>query len=145
MTSSLRMICSPNEHDFSELNETNYTTYAMEVYDNPQCTSEDEFLEDLKRVKYLKRLVNRFESTGEMRERLVLNHLIVFLNVFGIYHGTRLLFFRMDEDQHPILKTFLMYLSSMPEMIPGVGDDGEDLYSDSIPIHFKAAKILREI
>jgi hypothetical protein len=102
----------------NSLTETNYIRYAMNHYDNPQCTGISEFEEDMARLIYLKRLFRRYQRTGILRERLILNHLIVFINVFGIEAGVKLLFFRIDSDLHYILRTFLVYLGYLPEGQP---------------------------
>lgn len=100
------------------LTEQNYIRYAMNHYDNPQCTGIDEFEEDMARLIYLKRLFRKYSKNGVLRERLILNHLIVFCNVFGLEAGVRLLFFRIDPDLHYILRTFLVYLGYLPEGQP---------------------------
>ena len=69
---------------FEELNDENFTLFAIRHYDNPQCTSTEEFYEDIRRFRYLKRLLKRYKKTGELRERLILNHLIVLCNLFGV-------------------------------------------------------------
>ena len=69
---------------FEDLNEDNFTLFAIRYYDNPQCTSTEEFYEDIRRFRYLKRLLKRYVKTGELRERLILNHLIVLSNLFGV-------------------------------------------------------------
>lgn len=104
--------------DFLKLNDANYILYAMKNYGNPECVSIEEFHEDLNRIKYLKRLFRKYKTTGILRERLILNHIIIFYNIFGIEPATRLLFGRIEEDLHPYLKTFLVYLNTMPEKIP---------------------------
>jgi hypothetical protein len=90
----------------------------MKHYDNPQCTSIEEFHEDMNRIKYLKRLLRKYKSTGILRERLILNHIIIFYNIFGVEAGTRLLFNRIEEDLHPYLKTFIVFINSLPDKIP---------------------------
>jgi hypothetical protein len=92
--------------------------FAMRNYDNPQCLDLDEFHSDLNRIKYLKRLFKRYVTTGELKERLILNHIIVLYNVFGIVPATRLLFYKMDKEYYSLLKTFIVYLNFFPE-----GDD----------------------
>ena len=104
--------------DFIRLNDTNYVMFAMKHYNNPDCRSVDEFHEDLNRIKYLKRLLRKYKSTGVLRERLILNHIIIFYNIFGIEPATRLLFSRIEEDLHPYLKTFIVFLNSLPKTIP---------------------------
>ncbi len=97
------------------LTEDNYTFFAIRSYGNSQCKNLDEFHEDLNRTKYLKRLFRRYQATGQLRERLILNHIIIFYNVFGVEPATRLLFFKIEEELHPLLKTFLVYLNYVPE------------------------------
>jgi len=100
---------------FEVLHDENYTMYAMKNYNNPHCRGIDEFHEDLNRIKYLKRLLRKYTQSGELKERLILNHLIVFYNVFGIVPATRILFSRIENDVHSILKTFMVYLNYLPE------------------------------
>jgi hypothetical protein len=110
---------------FKKLDNDNYTLYAAKHYDNPTCRSVDEFNEDLTRLIYLKRLFRRYRRTGELRERLILNHLITFYNVFGTEAATRLLFFKIDPDLYDILKTFLIYLEYLPNSTKNL--DGIDI------------------
>ena len=100
------------------ITEENYMLFAMKVYENPQCKSVQEFHEDMNRIKYLKRLFKKYKSTGVLRERLILNHIIILYNVFGIQAATRILFTRLDKELHPILKTFLVFLHMFPDKIP---------------------------
>ena len=87
----------------------------MQHYDNPQCVEVEEFNDDLIKIKYIKRLFNQYSLGGELKERLLLNHIIVFFNVFQTKAATRILFFKLDEKFWPVLKTFLFYLQFMPE------------------------------
>ena len=103
---------------FDMITEENYMLFAMKVYENPQCKSVQEFHEDMNRIKYLKRLFKKYKSTGVLRERLILNHIIILYNVFGVEAATRILFARLDKELHPILKTFLVFLHMFPEKIP---------------------------
>ena len=100
---------------FDDLNEKNFLLYAMKEYSNPQCTEVEEFNDDLKKIKYIKRLLNQYVSEGVLKERLLLNHIIVFYNVFPPAAATRILFFKIEERFWPILKPFLFYLKLMPE------------------------------
>ena len=100
-----------------KLNEDNFLLFAMHNYDNPQCHSMAEFEEDLRKFLYLKKLIGRYKSNGELRERLILNHIIVLYNIFG-NAATRMLFYKLDEDYWDVLVTFLLYLNRMPETIP---------------------------
>lgn len=119
---------------FDVLNDDNYVMYAMKHYDNPQCVDMDEFYDDLHRTKYIKRLFNRYKSKNDLQERLILNHIIIFYNVFGIIAATKLLFFRISEEYHTILKTFLIYLNYIKS----------DFRTD-IKLDNKVTKILREV
>ena len=87
----------------------------MKEYNNPQCTEVEEFNDDLKKIKYIKRLLNQYVSEGVLKERLLLNHIIVFYNVFPPVAATRILFFKIEEKFWPMLKPFLFYLQLMPE------------------------------
>ena len=100
---------------FDDLNEKNFLLYAMKEYNNPQCVDVDEFNDDLKKIKYIKRLLNQYISEGILKERLLLNHIIVFFNVFSTKAATRILFYKMEEEFWPMLKTFLFYLKYLPE------------------------------
>jgi hypothetical protein len=99
------------------LNENNFIVYCMRNYDNPQCHSIEEFDEDLKRFLYLKKLLSRYKKNGDLKERLILNHLVVLYNVFGDA-TLNMLFYKVDEECWDSLITFLVYLERMPEEIP---------------------------
>ena len=101
--------------DFKSLTPENINMFAMKHYDNPSCVDEAEFLSDLKRFKYLKRLFRKYDMTGELKMRLIINHIIILSNVFGVDASTTLLFFKMEQKHWSLLKTFLVYLSFMPE------------------------------
>jgi len=105
------------------LTENNYISFAMHNYNNPQCRSVAEFEDDLNRIKYLKRLVGRYLRTGVLRDRLILNHLIVFCNVFGIEAAQQILFFKLCEEMQPVLKSCLVFLKSYPDPEDGVDID----------------------
>lgn len=98
------------------LSEENFVLYAARYYDNPQCQSTDEFYDDLKRFKYIKRLFNKYLETGELKERLILNHILVLTNVFSPDVAVKLMFIRLDEYLH-LLKPFLVLLNILPERI----------------------------
>ncbi len=101
--------------DFKSLTPENINMFAMKHYDNPSCVDEAEFLSDLKRFKYLKRLFRKYDTSGELKMRLIINHIIILSNVFGVDASTTLLFFKMEQKHWSLLKTFLVYLSFMPE------------------------------
>jgi hypothetical protein len=128
---------------FDDLNEKNYVHFAMKYYDNRQCTSVEEFNDDLNKIKYVKRLFNRFLETGELRTNLILNHLIVIYNVFENEAATRMLFFRVEKKFYSILKPFLIFLNRLPEKIKGI--DGEDIQTNHIPLNETTIKELRKI
>ena len=120
---------------FDNLSEDNFLLFAAKNYYNPRCIDADEFYDDLNRFKYVKRLVNRYTNGGELSERLILNHIIIFYNVFGIEAATRLLFFRLEEDLHPLLKTFLVFLNYLPEEgVPECDLERVPLYNDVISV-----------
>lgn len=97
-----------------ELNEENFIMYAIKHYDNPHCKGMDEFLDDLKRFKYLKRLFRKYNAGLDLKERLILNHLVVIYNLFGVEAATKMLFFKIEKRFWSQLKTFLVYLNYMP-------------------------------
>jgi hypothetical protein len=127
---------------FDNLSDDNIMIYAMKAYDKPNCIM-SEFNEDMKRFNYLKRLFRRYRKFGELRERLVLNHLVVLNNVFGTEVATRLLFFKMSKDDYSALKTYLLFLSTMPDKILGIS--GKDILSSEIPVDMTIADELRKI
>lgn len=98
-----------------KLEEPTFLLYAAKYYDNPQCGSVEEFEEDLKRLQYLRKLFSRYKQTGEIKERLVLNHLIILFNCFGV-ETTNILFMKLEE-YHEYLKPFVVYLNFMPQYI----------------------------
>jgi|TARA_B110000908_G_scaffold161586_1_gene206121 hypothetical protein len=100
---------------FSELNNENFELYAAKHYRNEACLDVQEFKEDVARFKYVLRLLRRYKESGIVQERLILNHLIVIYNVFDISAATRILFYKIEPDLWPSIKTFLIYLSYMPE------------------------------
>lgn len=126
---------------FDDLTEDNYIMYAIKCYNAPNCIM-SEFEEDMKRLKYIKRLIKRYWTTGELRERLILNHMIVLSNVFGTEAAVRLIFLKSDDKDYHILKTFLVFLNYMPKIVVGI--DGRNIHSADITIDFKVAQHLRE-
>lgn len=114
--------------------EKNIKTFAVENYVNKACLSTEEFWEDFNRIKYIKRLLGRYIKDGEIKERLVLNHLISFYNVFEINAANRMMFLKVTDECKSPLKTFLIFLNYLP---PG-------WYTD-IPLDEKLIKILRKL
>ena len=99
---------------FNELNEGNYQLFAIKFYDNPQALTKEDFEDDLKRIKYIKRLLKRYRNTGELKVHLILNHLIVLFNVFNDA-AVPLLFYNFEEELWPYLKSFLIFLNRVSE------------------------------
>jgi hypothetical protein len=102
------------------LTEDNFLTYAMHHYDNSQCYSLEEFNDDLKRFLYLKKLFSRYHNECDLKENLILNHLIVIYNIFG-HESTNMLFFKIDKEYWETLTTFLVFLERMPDELPQYG------------------------
>lgn len=127
-----------------KLDETNFLLYAAKYYDNPHCYDTLEFYDDLNRFKYIKRLFNRYEETGELKERLILNHLIVLYNIFGAEAATRLLFLKLRGHYH-FLKPFLVLMGYMPEVVYNIGIEGKNIVNSDISMDEKIVDILRKI
>jgi hypothetical protein len=116
------------------IDDTNFILFAAKHYDNAQCHNTEEFLDDLKRFKYIKRLFSKYEETGELRERLILNHITILYNVFGP-EATKMLFYKL-EGYYSSLKPFLVLLNRMPDRI-AVNDNiiySSDIVMDPIII-----------
>ena len=128
---------------FDDLNDDNFLMFAMKEYNNVQCIDIEEFYDDLKKIKYIKRLFNIYKNNGQLKERLILNHLIVFYNVFTVHAGTRILFYKIEKDFWPMLKTFLIFLDRMPETIDSIR--GETLWSSNIKLDNGIVTKLRAI
>ena len=118
---------------FDELNESTYILFAIKHYENPHCVTREDFDEDMKRFKYLKRLLKRYVRGGSLRTHLIINHLIILYNVFG-EATTPLLFFKMEREYWSILKTILLYLNKYPvgmlaelEVDPDIEEELKDL------------------
>jgi len=99
---------------FDELNESNYLLFAIKFYDNPQAVTREDFESDLKRIRYIKRLLKRYKNTGELKIHLILNHLIILFNVFSDA-TIPLLFYNLEKDLWPSIKSFLLFLNRIPE------------------------------
>jgi hypothetical protein len=127
---------------FYDLNNENFLLYAIKAYDKPNCIM-SEFEEDLKRFDYLKRLIYRYREYNDLQERLMINHIIILSNVFGPDCVVRMLFYRLDENSYPIIKTILVFLNIMPDMIKGV--KGKHIYSSDISLDNNLVQILRNV
>ncbi len=99
---------------FNELTESNYMLFAIKFYNNPQALTKDDFDEDLKRIRYVKKLLRKYRKDGILKSHLLLNHLTVLFNVFDDA-AVPLLFYNMEEDLWPSLKSFLVFLKRIPE------------------------------
>ena len=121
---------------FDELNESNYTMFAIKHYDNPQAVTQEDFYEDMKRFKWIKRLLNKYKNSGDLNVHLLLNHFIILYNVFG-EATTALLFYKIDKDLWGVLKTFIVYLERIPEL--------PKTYLHDIPVDEKCLEILNDL
>ena len=121
---------------FDELNEDTYILFAIKHYENPHCVTREDFDEDLKRFKYLKRLLKRYVRGGALRTHLIINHLIILYNVFG-EATTPLLFYKIDKELWGVLKTFIVYLGRLPEYPKSQLHD--------VPVDKKCMKTLKAI
>ena len=130
---------------FDDLNDDNFLMFTMKEYNDIQCTDIEEFYDDLKKIKYIKRLFNIYKNNGQLKERLILNHLIVFYNVFSVQAGTRILFYKIEKDFWPILKTFLIFLDRMPEKIDSIRGEtvraSDILLDDGIITRLRSIKV----
>lgn len=128
----------------NKVDETNFLLYAAKYYDNPQCFDTVEFYDDVKRFKYLKRLFNRYEEVGELKERLIINHLVVLYNVFGAEHCTRMLFFKL-QHYYKYLIPFLVLLGQLPEKVTGIGLDNKTIHTTDLELDSNIVEVLRKI
>ena len=126
----------------SELTNENFLLYAIKHYDNPSCSGIKEFDDDLKRLRYIKRLIGRYKISGDIKERLVINHLVILYNVFGVDAATNMLFFKIQEKFWPQLKPFLILLNYMPKF---VHYKGNRINESDIPLDQTIVDILRKI
>lgn len=127
-----------------KLDESNILLYAAKHYSSTQCCDTIEFYEDLNRFKYIKRLFNKYTETGELKERLILNHLTILYNVFGVEATTRMLFVKL-QGQHHLLKPFLVLLGTLPETVENIGIANEIIVTEGIPGDPTIENVLRAI
>ena len=99
---------------FDHLNEDNFLLFAIKNYENPQAVTKEDFDKDLNHFKYIKRLLKRYKNTGVLKTHLLLNHFIILYNIFG-EATTPMLFFKIENDLWPTMKTFIMFLGKFPE------------------------------
>jgi hypothetical protein len=126
------------------LTESNFLLYAAANYTSV-CYDTEEFYDDLRRFKYLKRLFSRYHKNDDLKERLILNHLITLYNVFQHEGATRMLFYKTDEKHWSILKTFLLFLSRMPDVVHNIETEGNHIISSDIGVDINIVKLLREL
>jgi hypothetical protein len=126
-----------------QLTEENFVLYAMKHYDNPSCSGIAEFNDDLKRFRYLKRLFKKYKAGSSLKERLILNHIVVLHNLFGA-STVNMLFFKIDVKHWSQLKTFLAFLSYMPTGFVAKTADIE-MQGYEIPLDDKVANALGKI
>lgn len=125
------------------LTEDNFVLYAAKHYDNPQCHDTEEFYDDLNRFKYLKRLFNRYRESGEIKERLILNHIIVLYNIFGTA-TTKMIFVKLD-GYYDLVKPFLVLLGYMPESVSNIGYNNSTIRNCDVPMDPYIVALLRKI
>jgi hypothetical protein len=128
---------------YDVLTHKNYLLFCAKHYDNPHCTGVDEFHEDLKRIKYIKKLLSRYVKTGDLKERLILNHLIILNNVFGPDALVRIIFLKM-KSQLSYIKPFLVMLNILPDVVLNVGSE-KIIQTDSIAMDQTIIEVLRKI
>jgi len=127
---------------FENLTEDNFQLFAMKFYTNPHCTDMLEFYDDLKRIRYIKRLFHKYKKTGELKERLILNHLMVLYNMFEPRAMTRMLIME-SEDYLDCLKPFLLMLNYWTTDIGKIR--GKHIVDSEIPLDNGIVKTLRQI
>lgn len=129
--------------NFDDISENNIELYCMKYYDNPQCIGTEDYRDDMKRFKYLKRLLNHYLTTHELKQRLILNHLIMIYNLFDNEAATRILFYKIDENSWQVLKPFLIYLKRMPKVVRGI--KSKDIRETDIILDQNVVKQLRSL
>lgn len=127
-----------------KLDESNILLYAAKHYNSTQCCDTIEFYEDLNRFKYLKRLFNKYLESGDLKEQLILNHLTILYNVFGVEPTTRMLFVKL-QGHHHLLKPFLLLLGTLPVTIENIGIANETIVTDGIPSDPRIEDVLQSI
>jgi hypothetical protein len=128
--------------DNTHLTNENFLVFCAKVYDNPSMINSDEFLEDLNRIKYIKKLITKYIETGELKERLILNHIITLHNCFGL-NLAKILFLK-NEEQFVYVKPFLIFVNALPKIIKNVGTY-KIIYTDNYPLDKGIVNALRKI
>lgn len=124
------------------LSNDNYLKYAANHYSNNNCEDIEEFYSDLATIKYLKKLISKYRSNGVLKEQLIINHLIYFLQLFPGESGLRILFLRLRPDDIDVLKPFLVYLQRCPKVIPSI--NGKDIKTSEIEMNEDVVMRLRQ-
>lgn len=124
-----------------DLNDDNFLILAAKAYDKP-LTLSSEFESDLKRFRYLKRLIRKYKNNNDLKERLILNHIIILGNVFGIELAVKMLFLKIESCDYDVLKTFLVYLRYLPSE---VHVNGKKIITSEIPLNQNIVEVLRKI
>lgn len=128
---------------YETLTESNFLLFCAKHYDSRFCSSTEEFLEDLSRIKYLKKLITRYKNDGDLKDRLILNHIIVLNNVFGPINACRILYLKL-KTEFQYIKPFLVFLNMLPEHLYYIGD--EDIIDmNNISMDVKIIEALRKI
>ena len=127
---------------FDDLTEDNFLLYAIKAFDSPSCVM-SEFEEELNRIQYIKRLFTKYYNGSELKDRLIINHLMVLYNVFGVEAATRILFYKLEEKDYSVLKTFLVFLNFMPGIVRGIR--GKDIIASDISLDVGTIRCLRKI
>lgn len=126
-----------------KLTNENFLIYCAKYYDNPQCHSTEEFIEDLRRIKYIKKLITRYVEHNDLKERLILNHIIILNNVFGAELLCRILLLKM-RNEFRYIKPFLVLLNILPEKVYNVGEE-KIIFTDLISMDENLVRVLRKI
>ena len=125
----------------NNLTDGNFTLFAARYYENPHCLTEEEFEDDLKRFRYLKRLFNKYKQTGELKDRLIINHFVVLYNVFHHRAATKMICLKL-YDELSYVKPFLIMLGYWPDRIEGI--DGKIVVDSDISLDMNVTNTLRE-
>lgn len=132
-------------NDYYDLiSNENFLLFCAQHYENADCHTEEEFFEDINRVRYIKKLITRYKRTGELKERLILNHIIILQNVFGAINTCKILYL-MNETEFDYIKPFLIYLDYLPDRLYGINKRDSVIYTDDIPMNKEIVEALRKI
>jgi len=133
---------NPQRTMFDNLDDENIFIYSIKAYEKPNCVI-TEFEDDVRRFNYIQKLFTKYTKSGDIKERLIINHLIILNNVFTPEVVTRLLFYKISPEHYSILKTFLLFLNIMPERVKGIM--GRDIISSDISVDMNVVQILRRL